>query len=243
MNNEKPLPEIDNVQLLAYIDGETDPEITTQIEQSEVLLARVLQLRQEKERLTAVFYRFDCPDSDELGDYYLENLSSQQAKQIAEHVSECPHCTRELAYFQEVLGEEKPKTDSGFLKQANVLIARLVSGLTGSRPHTQPNLTPAFGLRGAESKAMIYEVGDIQISINIQDDQEKHLEHKTLIGLIVGGVQTARFNVSLLLEDKEITATQVDDFGNFTLSGLPQATYHLIISSTEVQIHIQELVV
>ena len=46
--------------------------------------------------LKKYLFRFNCPSSDKLGDFYLDILSESEYKQINQHLSDCSHCKEEL---------------------------------------------------------------------------------------------------------------------------------------------------
>jgi hypothetical protein len=236
MNNDVYASEIGDAELLAYLDGETDAEVTAQIEGSEVYLRRAQELAKLTNRLTAQLYRLACPDSLELGEYHLGMLAGDQAQAIETHLAECPHCSKELAQLSGYLVEEQPETGPGLVEQTRILVARLVSDISTGLTPGELATAPAFVVRGEEGETRIYEADQIQISIDILDDGE-HPGMKVLLGLIMG-INAEGFEVRLNSSGKQMADTKVDELGNFDFSGLSKAEYEVIVVGAGVEVHI-----
>ncbi len=76
----------------------------------------------------------------------------------------------------------------------------------------------AFGLRGDESGVHFYQAGEAQITLEVQDDPNAP-GRKILVGLILVG-EAAGLQAHLWRQDQAIASAEVDELGNFTLSGL-----------------------
>src|SRR6185503_18641157 len=101
-------PELEDYQLLAYLDGEANQGITSHLERCEYCHERANALARFQDRLKSRLYRVSCPSSLELGEYHLRLLPAPQMLLVAQHVRECPHCERELAQLQDFLSELMP---------------------------------------------------------------------------------------------------------------------------------------
>ena len=161
-------PELNDRQLLAYADGEADPQVATHLAQCPYCREKARHLSHWQDQLTAKLYRMTCPSSIELGDYHLGLLPTAQAVSVAQHVSDCPHCKREVAQLRDYLrGELAPAFEVGPMERVKVLIARLVGGGQG-REQSSP--MPIFtSVRGEEEGPLIYQVDGIQLAIEISD--------------------------------------------------------------------------
>ena len=89
----KQRPELEDGQLLAYLDGEAEPEIVAHVAQCEACGRRARELARLQDRLAAGLYRHDCPATTDLGEYQMGLLPQAQAVIIGQHVEDCPHCT------------------------------------------------------------------------------------------------------------------------------------------------------
>ena len=189
-----------------------------------------------EDKLTAILYRFTCPDSAELGEYHFGVVSGERSHQIKQHLSRCPHCRRELAQLKSYLTEVAPDLDHSLADHVKIWIARLVpegGWSNGSAP------MPAFAVRGGENGPLIYQAGDAQLTIDVQDDPEKP-GHRSILGLVFG-VDVADMQAHLWQEGEPATTMDVDELGNFIISGLAPGTYELILSGPAVEIHVQTL--
>jgi hypothetical protein len=220
---------ITDAELLAYIESDADDRTIELVEGSEALSRRVQQLRREVDWLTAHSFRRSCPDTDALGDFHLGLLPKAKARAIEEHLTRCPFCSRELVQYEAFLGE--PPEHPGMVKRIAVSLARLLdSALSPGQ-----TLAPAYALRGEERLAL-YQTGDLQISLDVQEDVEKP-GHRSIVGIITGP-DVHLLSVDLWQEDEHLDTTPVDETGGFTLPALLPGMYELIIKGADVIIHI-----
>ena len=95
-------------QLLAYLDGEADPDVAAQIEASAADKRRAGELAGLQSRLISRLYRATCPDSEILGEFHLGLLPDQQARAIEAHLRDCSPCVHELVQLRDFLDESGP---------------------------------------------------------------------------------------------------------------------------------------
>jgi anti-sigma factor RsiW len=233
-------PELDDRQLLTYLDGEADHQVASHLEQCPHCRERAHRLARLQNRLTAQLYRVTCPLPVKLGEYHLKMMSREQAAAVAQHLAQCPHCRRELAQLKDYLGELASDVEFNALERVRVLVARLVHrGWEGGRP-PPPALAPAYlGVRGEEEGIYVYQTDDVEVVIDVQDDTEQQ-DLKVLLGLVTG-MDTRGLRAHLWQADQLVTTASVDDLGNFVIPHLAPASYELILSSPEVEIHLQTL--
>lgn len=239
-------PELDDGELLTYVDGEADRRVVAHLEQCSHCRDKARRLARFQGRLTSQLYRITCPSPLELGEYHLGMLSTAQAETVAEHLVSCPHCAREIAQLEGYLAELEPSLELDLLKQVKrrvrVLIAsRLIRDNSEGDWPRQPALTPAYaGVRGDEGELFIYQADDIQVVIEIQDDVEQP-GRKTILGLVVGLGDDQDMEAHLWQAGQRVTVEPVDELGNFVIPDLIPASYELILVSSEKEIHIQDL--
>ena len=101
-------PELNDRELLTYIDGEADREVVAHLERCPHCRERARRLARLQGRLTAQLYRVTCPSSQVLGEHQLGILPPVEAEAIARHVASCPHCAREVAQLGDYLNELAP---------------------------------------------------------------------------------------------------------------------------------------
>lgn len=240
--------ELNDSELLAYLDGEANDQVVAHLEQCQHCRERASHLAHLQDRLTARLYRITCPSPEELGEYHLGMMPSDRAEAVTQHLAECPHCTREVAQLRDYLAELAPDRELGPLERVKdqveervrVLVARLVSGGPGSSPSGQPALAPAHaGIRGEEGGLYLYQADDVQIAIEIQDDA-KRPGRKAILGLTMGP-ESSEGLAFLWRAERRIAVVPVDELGNFVIPDLTPGSYELFLGGPEVEIHIQEL--
>lgn len=190
-----------------------------------------------EKRLAAQLYRVTCPTADQLGEYHLHMMTGSEAATIKQHLNDCPHCRAELAQLQTYLVDLTPDVEHSLSQRVRIWIARLIpNGTMGGG-----TLQPALALRGQDDGPLMYEAGDAQLSLEVQDDPER-VGAKTILGLLIG-VETVETAAHLWQEAQKVARVPVDEFGNFVFAGLAPGTYELIVSGPDFEIHLQELTV
>lgn len=188
--------------------------------------------------LKAAFYRITCPDSATLGNFHLGLLSDEAAAPIAKHLAICPHCTQEIAQLEAFLGETAVTLQPSTTERIKVWIAKRIP--TGG--HSRGGVgTPAFAVRGGDTGPLMYEGGEAQLSLEVQDDPE-HPGRKSILGLVLG-IETEHVTVRLFGEDGAETAVTLDPGGNFTFTNLATGPYQLIVSGPDFEIQVSELTI
>ena len=224
-------PELDDKQLLAYLDGQANEETKSHLQGCAHCRERAERLDRLQKKLTHQLYRIICPSSIELGEYHLRMLPASQMLVVGQHVRECPHCRRDVAALEDFLVDLAPQP--GPLEAIKVLIARLVSG----KEDQEVSTAPAFaGLRGEGGETFIFQADNIQIVIEVQEDLEQP-GLKALMGLVTG-LDSSDVIFQASQGGKIITTSSVDEIGNFVLSHMAPGEYELTLvgPNTEVRI-------
>lgn len=231
-------PELDDKQLLSYLDGNADEATISHLKGCAHCRERAQALDRLQKRLTSRLYRLNCPSPIELGEYHLRMLLASQMLLIAQHVRECPHCAREIAELEKFFLGELAPTGSSLLGKAKVLIARLVGGKEGDQKSGE--FSPVFaGLRGEDEEPFIYQADGVRIVIDVQDDAEQ-MGFKTLLGLVTG-LESNEFTIQVSQEGQVVATSSVDEIGNFIISHLSPGHYKLMLSGPNLEIHVQSL--
>lgn len=188
-------------------------------------------------QLKTRLYRILCPDSLTLGEYQLDLLSPSKNKQIKQHLNHCPYCRQEIHHLENYLSDPILDHTPNLNQRIKTWIAERVS------PEPAPTITgmPAFALRGEEEDAgpLLYQAGDVQLTLEIQDDPE-HPGYKTILGLVLGAT-LSEMEVHLWQEGRPLATNQVNELGNFIFDQLAAGQYELILTGSDVEIHVQDL--
>lgn len=233
-------PELDDRELLAYLDDEAGQQVVAHLKQCPHCRERADRWAQLQARMTAELFRITCPTTMELGEHHLGLLPGDQSAAVTRHLTECPHCSREVAQLRDYLEELAPELELSPMERIKVLVAQLVGEKEENGPPQVPSLALALtSVRGAEETPRLYQAGNAQIAIEIQDDAEQP-DRKMLLGLVTG-IELRELRVQLWLADQPLAWALVDELGNFVISNLEAASYELILSGPEVEVQIQDL--
>ena len=183
-----------------------------------------------EKNLSSSLYRITCPPSNDLGEYHLQMLPPEQTESIRQHLTTCPHCPKELAQLQTFLADLAPDLDYTRQERVKIWIARLL-------PQPSGNLTPAFALRGESDGPLMFEAGNYQLTLEIQDDPANP-GLRSILGLVFGGSETLQ-KVELWQAGNSVQQTELDELGNFVFNGVQPGPYDLILSQLAAEIHVQ----
>lgn len=238
------LTQLPDGALLMYLDGETDATTTRHIDQCVDCTASARQLHQTTSALLGSLFRSACPPSLQLGDYAIGLLSAHETALIETHLADCPHCSTELRQLDAFMAQpdlvaEPPRLEPNG-SRVRVLIARLASGLNSLGQPATAGLAFA-ALRGSSDGPLTYEAGDYRAVIEIDGDLDRP-DRWALTGLLIGPA-AAGASVVLWRGGQRMATTAVDAYGNFELLRLEPGDYELILTGSDVEIHIQSLAV
>ena len=216
-------PELDDKQLLAYLDDQADESTLLHLNACAYCREKAATLEHFQKNLTTRLYRFACPPPIELGEYHLRTLPSAQMLSIAQHVRECPSCSREVAQLEGFLSDLDVRTQTGLPEKARVLIAQLVGAGTGS-------LAAAAALRGEEKGPLSFAAEGMMIVLDIQPTVQGKVN---LFGQVAADDQDAWTGrvVELWTENQRQFSGTLDDMGAFQWEGVMPGWYELRITA------------
>lgn len=91
--------------LMACLAGEADEEVTEHLNKCPACAERAREYATMQSVLKRALYRLHCPDSRQIGEYYLDLLPAEQRETIQAHLAQCPHCAEELAGLAKFLDD------------------------------------------------------------------------------------------------------------------------------------------
>ena len=230
--------------LWSYLDGEADAALVAQIEGDSEALARADELIRARQKRIQPLRAPDTISSIELGAYHLGVLpaSPKRARAIEQELKQHPGRVAELGVLDSYLAEMAdelplaavPESTPTWWERVGAGI-RVVMGNLVAPGERQP----AFGLLGDEYGQKIYEAGEVEVLIQVEEDEEVP-NRKALLGLVMG-IEPEGLVAHLWQANPpgEVAVVEVDEFGNFIMPSLKPATYELILSNGETEIHIQ----
>jgi anti-sigma factor RsiW len=101
--------------LITAVDGQTSPAVRHHLAECSHCAGLVEEMAMLQRLLVAALFRHTCPSSEQLVAYLHHDLTDDEGQALTRHVSECPHCARELS---EILVSRsmvpfRPKVKSG----------------------------------------------------------------------------------------------------------------------------------
>jgi hypothetical protein len=213
-------PALDDIQIVSYVEGEADDIVVAHIKKCPFCTERANRWTLLQNRLRKQLYRVTCPTPVELGDYHLGLLTAPQVLVIAQHVRECPLCSREVADLENFLDDLAPEVS--LLGAARVLIARLINGNTGESAPT------VAALRGEAKGPITLEADGIVIVLDIQPTNEGRVN---ILGQVAADNQDQWTGalVELRQENELQFSIPVDDLGAFQAEGIKPGSKELRI--------------
>jgi hypothetical protein len=184
-------------------------------------------------------YRMFCPTSEELAAFHQGLLEHPQRIAISKHITDCPHCSRELRLLTEALGVPPPPR-SPPARWLRRIVARLIA--------PQPLVPIALygALRGSSSGAQYaYQAENMQLMLDIERAANRP-GRLLLLGLLLlddalpHGLQNA--TVNLLHGETVIGKSRLDDLGNFAIDNLAPGQYSLSLRLHDREIVVESLI-
>lgn len=231
-------------ELDAYADGETMPHVATFLEQNPAIKAKWRQQQKRNAQLQQTLHRFDCPDPEQLRDFFWNLLSTSEQHRLESHIQQCPHCSAELAHLQSFMLEDDPAWQpqsaatpstptfservQALADQMRLVIATLVTPLTPQMA-TVALRGGATATQRVESPVnLLFEAEGADISLVVERDAQGRLNLAGQIFTLEPDTPTGGKLVAAdpTLAPRPIT---IDEAGTFVLSDVPAGAYQLLL--------------
>lgn len=170
-----------------------------------------------EQQLSAVLYRFSCPDTEELLNYRWGFLSSEQMEALAGHVRQCPHCSQEVAAFSGPPAEAAPQ------KTVAVGLPRFMAKWVPA------SVAVRMAERGKRDVyAQYYQVEELEWDITLNWIAGLNMTF-SLQGQLYGPSSSEMKAIEIVLPP--IPSISPDDRGTFIFPAVPPGQYKLRILS------------
>lgn len=244
MSEEK----ISRGQLLAYLDGEADPQTAALIQQSPTYRRQAEELAQYRQFLSETLRLTTPPDPLLLAEYDLDLLSPEQAAAVHLYLEHHPHAAAQLEALRAIWRQYAPTRAvrstpaSAESKPLQALKLWLAEKLSPPLPGSLPALA---GVRGQTE--LVYQAGPVQLVIEV-DDALGQLARKNLTGLLLGLPDGMwRVRCWSVADSEQEWETAVDLDHTFLLDNLPTGQYALLVYNQEdtdpIEIYVESLTV
>ena len=225
--------EISPDDLIAHAHGDAPPAAIRHIERCPTCQEQAAQYARAHATLSAELFRHSCPSTLTIGEYVLGVLPPDAAREVAEHLVDCPHCAaerRETAAF--LKEEDEPEGAHGFVDTVRRLLARPLA----------PTAPALAGLRGAAGDGSeVFTADGLRVTISVQR-ATRGVRGSILVGLVEPWTAaSAGGQAQLYADDRVVQSTEVDDLGNFVFDAVPPGNYRVEVRLAEVVVTIDPL--
>lgn len=225
---------IQDWELDAYAEGETLPHVAEHLDHCPRCRATLAENLAFERGLRQALYRANCPSPDLLRDRFWGELSPQDRQKIDRHLEWCPHCAAELSELRDAVEpEQAPPLDTWLARaqqaatQAGLLIARLVP----------PRMSPALALRGNLGKTLLFEAGDLALSVDLQvESSGTYILFGQILSSSTSFSSEDRVRLTSYTKTEETRASphvvqaEIDANGSFVVHDLRPGMYQLAVS-------------
>lgn len=244
-------------ELISFaLDDEALPsEANNHLQQCEICQKRLARYKQTNTYLLTHLYRSQCPSGQELSLYCADLVSEEDRIRIANHVLDCPLCTKEVEEtrnFFRTLDVEQPMPSLYLRPLLHPIFANRVF-------RTQPQ----FAVRGESDSSETawprqYKAETVDLSLHLSFSSKGE---RMLLGIITSidpdesveifeGVASELYTALGPLGsngDKPtpppLLSAHVDDLGNFVFKPVPTGQYVLIIYLPDRELVIEDIAI
>lgn len=236
------LHDLQEGDLIAYIEGATDPHINQRITNDPALLAEAIAMQQMEGVCSAALFRAACPSGEALLLAVNGLLDNDALQRITDHLSVCEPCRIEFMMFENISAPPttvSPSPIRALLDYAQQAGQELIAIL-------RPLPAPMFALRGVSQQDLVYHAGEYQIVLTVAPpvvaEPMRHIEGQITLHHDPTCVPHGA-SVQLLWEGRVAHSDQVDEFGYFALDNVESGSYELRIALDPNVIVIRDLAI
>jgi hypothetical protein len=228
---------IDDLRLLAALDGNADPALLEHLRKCSFCSARARSFASLERTLRDRLFRALCPSSGDLLAFQQRTLSPERYIKIVEHIPDCPYCTRELALLSQ-LAMAAP-VDGPRPHQ------RIVAELYAPRPLAFGQAFYGAQRSTTSSAHYVYRAGNMQLSVSVAQAFGRAGR------VVVSGMLMLEGNLadlppagtaSLLTAGMIVCSVPIDSAGCFALDDVPVGEHALSLRLHECEIVVESLV-
>lgn len=193
-------------QISALLDGDAEQPVQAHLEHCPACAARLQAAKEIEQTLHHRLHRFDCPPSQQLGDYHLGLVDRALDRSIMLHLEQCSLCKAEIEELRLFLAAAEPskiRMVAGPVLQPRrptfgELIARL---LPRTAPLTMRGVAPTTTTAEAGSATIVLDTqpttaGRITLQGQVLDDQQERW-----VGALVELRQSGVLQATATLDD------------------------------------------
>lgn len=202
-----------------------------------------------EQKLNQHLFRHNCPDPLVLGEYHLDLLDASDRGPVADHLSLCPRCRREVAQLAGFLqatttadADAVRPAEPTLLEQVKIYLLDLLAPLEGEEAGA-----PAPVWRAGEDNLQeqtqfrVRRAGEYLVSITIQPGLQG--QQRLIVGDVVHmeqpGATFDEWTVHFWQSKRLERVMPLDPSGSFVLETEQAAPFEVILSGPDIEIHLQ----
>lgn len=241
---------LDDLALIAAIDGEASPEVMAHLRTCGCCAARAQEFAQLQGLLRKQFFRMFCPSTDDLVTHHQGALPEPRRAEIEAHLLECSHCLRELRLLKQIASEAlsgrapPPKLVApGWAAPAPGTLAA-PTYLTASQ--TTIALPELYGApRGARyTDQYAFQADNLEITIDVHRVVGQS-DRRVLVGVLSideeqpsAGCYVSAYGAH---DHRLVSTAELDELGSFVLADLSAGSYRLLMHLPDREIVIEAI--
>lgn len=227
-------PHVQPWELDALADGVVTPN-TSGLVLSPDMEAGLQALSAVDERLSALFWRSQCPDPAQLLNYAWDLLSPAESMLLANHLLACPDCLQEVTRLApEGQSAEQPGAAflSGLKARLTVAVGRLMP--ESLRPVA---VRQALGDGDSDPQTWLYTVEELGCDVVVNQWRNPNATY-TIQGQVLGLAERWErpAQVAVIEAQRVVASAEIEAAGVFQLNDVPALDYTLCLHAPTWQI-------
>jgi anti-sigma factor RsiW len=215
--------EIQEGDLMAYVDGRADSAVRRHVRGCAYCAGRAADLDELQRALRAALPRAACPDPQMLGDLHLKLLPPEQELAVAKHLRDCCACAAEFRLYA---AAEEPEGLSALWSIVTSTVSGVVAANTQSGQLDWALVGGAIE-RGAGPQRWEFRAARARIALDYQPGLDNR---GTLAGVLLAGRGKrpwAGVPVNLYREGRLLASRTMNSLGGFVFEGIAPGHYDL----------------
>ncbi|MBK9943518.1 MAG: hypothetical protein IPP13_18085 [Kouleothrix sp.] len=252
---------LDDLALIAAIDGEAEPAVVEHLRICGYCAARAQHYAELQGLLRRQFFRMFCPSGDTLIAFYEGTLAAAQHCHLQAHLAECPHCARELRFLGQlnadaINGRSPPA--SWFTINAPTIREPFVSATaqltqplkhiiaTRTMAQSSSSVSDFYGAARAHMpiSQYAYQAENLQITLGVRPVAQRTDRHVVIGSLTLSDAPDINLNNAvayLSRQQQTISVVEIDELGRFVLDNLLPGIYQLAFRLPDREVIIEEV--
>jgi hypothetical protein len=231
-------PALDDLDLIAALDDATDGNVRAHLQACPSCAKRANDLAMLQQTLQQRFYRMFCPSSEDLLVFQQRMINPDRYITIANHLRDCPHCTRELNLLEQATANTAIVAQVGLFPTRRIALkleAQRLFPVTASA-----SIHRSYGSLGDQ---YIYRADRIRLLISIERifgrPSRSILNGKLSLGNL--GSNQPGLTASILSGEQVLSSSQIDSLGCFTIEDVPSGNVTLSLRLQDCEVVIDSL--